>query len=66
MHVALIGALGSVYGLEMDGRLRYGTIKDKSEAKGVVSVAEKEGSCSDCDVAVPTLTFPTFCAVEHS
>ena len=45
--------------------VRCGTIEDKSEANGVVSVAEMDGS-SDCDVAVPMLTVPTFCAVEQS
>lgn len=63
--MALLGTLGSVYDWGTDGRLRCGTIEDKSEAKGVVSVAEKEGS-SDCDVAVPMLTVPTLCAVEQS
>ena len=42
-----------------------GTMEDKSEANGVVSVVEKEG-ISDCDVAAPILTVPTFCAVEQS
>ena len=32
------------YDWETDGRLRCRTIKDKSEGKGVVSVAEKEGN----------------------
>ena len=44
--MALLATLGSVYDWETDGRLRCGTIEDKSEAKGVakgvVIVAEKE------------------------
>ena len=44
---------------------KCGTIEDKSEANGVVSVVEKEGN-SDCDVAASTLMVPTFCAVEQN
>ena len=63
--MALLGVLGIANDWEFDGRLRCCIIEDKSEAKGVVGVAEREGS-SDCDVVVPMLTVPTLCAVEQS
>ena len=59
--MALLGVPGIINDWEFDWRFRCGTIEDKSEAKGVISVAEREGR-SDCDVVVTMLTVPTLCA----
>ena len=56
--MALLGVPGIINDCEFDWKLRCGTIKDKSEAKGVVTEAEREGR-SNCDVVVPMLTVPT-------